>query len=244
MKKLSLWNRMRIVWFSLVALFLLWQASTYQSRGIDKNLMEDEGRITVERTKDRISFILDNDSPLEVIFFPGGLVDPQAYVPLARNLAEAGYTIHIIQMPWRMSTRGYTKIMKLFDLQEGGKRYILGGHSQGAKMAAQFVYENEGLVEGLFLLASSHPRDIDLSHLDVPCIKIYGEFDGLASVEEVEANKDKLPKNSQFVRIDGANHSQFGYMGRLFMDGKATLSREEQHRQTVQLLTTFLQGIN
>ena len=55
----------------------------------------------------------------------------------------------------------YTKIAKMFNLKKGN--YIIGGHSQGAKMASQFVYENPNLMKGLFLLGTSHPRDFDLS---------------------------------------------------------------------------------
>ncbi len=243
MKKLSLRNKIRIGWLFLVSLFFIWQASTYQSHGVDKKLMENDENIQVVETKDKISFVYDSTSSLEIIFFPGGLVDPQAYVPLVRSIAESGYNIHIIKMPGRMSTRGYQKIKTLFNLRDSGKKFILGGHSQGAKMAAQFVYENEKSIAGLYLLATSHPRDIDLSSISIPCIKIYAENDGLASVEEVEENKSKLPQGNQLVLINGGNHSQFAYIGNLLMDGKATISREEQHQQTMQLLIEFFEMI-
>ena len=66
-------------------------------------------------------------------------------------------------------------------------------------MAAQFVYENTNLMKGLFLMGTSHPRDIDLSSQSIPSIKLYAENDGLASVEEVMTNKNKLPKNTRLV---------------------------------------------
>ena len=56
-------------------------------------------------------------------------------------------------------------------------------------MAAQFVYENPEVFKGLFLMGTSHPRDIDLSSSNIPCLKLYAEYDGLASVEEVMENK-------------------------------------------------------
>ncbi len=53
------------------------------------------------------------------------------------------------------------KNCQMFNLKKGN--YIIGGHSQGSKMASQFVYENPNLMKGLFLLGTSHPRDFDLS---------------------------------------------------------------------------------
>lgn len=107
-------------------------------------------------------------------------------------------------------------------------------------MAAQIVYENPTLFKGLFLIGTSHPRDIDLSMLTIPTIKIYAEKDGLASVPEVMENKSKLPQNSKLILMKGGNHSQFGYLGKLFMDDRAEISLEEQQRQTVQYILEFL----
>jgi pimeloyl-ACP methyl ester carboxylesterase len=121
---------------------------------------------------------------------------------------------------------------------------VIGGHSQGGKMTSQFVYENPNLMKGLFLVGTSHPRDINLSNLTIPTIKLYAENDGLASVEEVFENKNKLPKKSKMILIKGGNHSQFGYLGKLFLDNKANISLEEQQQETLKQLIVFLNDIN
>ncbi|MEC8894402.1 MAG: hypothetical protein VX901_13860 [Candidatus Poribacteria bacterium] len=61
-------------------------------------------------------------------------------------------------------------------------------------MASQFVYENPNLMKGLFLLGTSHPRDFDLSERILSTIKLYAEFDGLASVPEVMETKINYQK--------------------------------------------------
>ena len=144
-------------------------------------------------------------------------------------------------MNWRLPQYDYQKISKLFNLKQGS--YIIGGHSQGGKMAAKFVYENPNLMKGLFLMGTSHPRDIDLSPQNIPCIKLYAENDGLASVEEVMENKIKLPKDTKLVLINGGNHSQFGYLGKLLMDSSADISIEEQQQQTYDHLIHFMNKI-
>jgi len=63
------------------------------------------------------------------------LTDPKAYAPLCRQLAENGFTCHLIKMDWRLPQYDYKKTLKLFNLHSGS--YVVGGHSQGGKMAAQ-----------------------------------------------------------------------------------------------------------
>jgi pimeloyl-ACP methyl ester carboxylesterase len=129
----------------------------------------------------------------------------------------------------------------MFNITNG--KYIIGGHSQGAKMASQFVYENPGVITGLFLLGTSHPRDFDLSDRSIPTIKLYGELDGLASVSEVMENKNKLPKNADLIEIKGGHHSQFGYLGKLLTDESANIDLVEQQQITVEKLTDFFLNI-
>ena len=147
-----------------------------------------------------------------------------------------------LKMNWRMPQWDYTKIAKMFNLKKGN--YIIGGHSQGAKMASQFVYENPNLMKGLFLLGTSHPRDFDLSERILSTIKLYAEFDGLASVPEVMENKNKLPKNTELVKTNGGNHSQFGHLGKFLTDETTEISLAEQQRLAIGKLTVFLRELN
>lgn len=235
-------NIFRLVWFSLVVIFFTWQWSAYQSRNLPKNTFDNDSKVTVEESSDEIKFVpTDSSFKDEIIFFQGGLTDPKAYAPLCRKIAENGFICHLIKMDWRMPQWDYKKIKTMFDLKKG--RYILGGHSQGAKMASQFVYEEPNLMKGLFLLGTSHPRDLDLSDRNLPTLKLYGELDGLASVSEVMENKNKLPKNTDLIEIKGGNHSQFGYLGKLFTDENAKIDLAEQQQITVEKLTEFFNKI-
>ena len=98
-------------------------------------------------------------------------------------------------------------------------------------------------MNGLCLLGTSHPRDFDLSDRTLPTIKLYAEFDGLASVPEVMENKGKLPKNTDLIEVVGGNHSQFGYLGKLLTDENAKIDLVEQQRLTIEKLTEFFNSI-
>lgn len=242
-KKWSKRKLFRTVWFSLVTLFFIWNWNTFQSHDLPENTFLNTDLVAVIETDDQISFnAAVSASKLEVIFFQGGLTDPKAYAPLCRKLAENGFTCHLIKMDWRLPQYDYQKTTNLFNLEEGN--YVIGGHSQGAKMAAQFVYENPKLLNGVFLMGTSHPRDIDLSADTLPSLKLYAENDGLASVAEVMENKDRLPQNTELVLIKGGNHSQFGYLGQLLMDSSADISLEAQQKLTFENLLSFLTKIN
>ncbi|TKK68992.1 alpha/beta hydrolase [Ilyomonas limi] len=239
------WSKRKIfktIWFSLVIVFFVWNWTTFQSRNLPRDTFENAELVTVTQSDDFITFQSDTaKNGINVIFFQGGLTDPKAYAPLCRQLAENGFTCYLMKMDWRLPQYDYKKTLELFNLDSGS--YVVGGHSQGGKMAAQIVYENPALFKGLFLLGTSHPRDIDLSTFTIPTIKIYAEKDGLASVPEVMENKSKLPQNSKLILIKGGNHSQFGYLGKLLMDNSADISLEEQQKQTVEDIIEFLNEI-
>lgn len=240
--KLSKRKLFKIVWFTFVIGFMSWQWWGFQSHNLPEDTFRSDKNIQVTITDDEFRFKpVENPKSLEVIYFQGGLTDPKAYGPLCRELAKDGYIVHLIRADFRLPVHDYNKITTLFDLQNGN--YVIGGHSQGAKMAAQFVYENPGLMRGLFIMGTSHPRDFSLSGRRLPILKIYAEHDGLASVAEVEQNKAMLPSHTDYRLILGGNHSQFGYLGHLFMDDDATISLENQQQQTMKLVIEFLNSL-
>ena len=242
-KKWSKRKIFRTVWFGLVTLLFVWNWSTFQSHNLPKKTFLDTDKVSIIETVDLFTFkSISTNNKLEVIFFQGGLTDPKAYAPLCKRLAENGFTSHLIKMDWRLPQYDYQKVSKLCDLERGV--FVIGGHSQGGKMAAQFVYENPSLMEGLFLLGTSHPRDIELLSRTIPCMKLYAENDGLASVREVMENKMKLPKHTELVLIEGGNHSQFGYLGQLLMDSSPDISLVDQQNLSFEYLLKFMTEIN
>jgi hypothetical protein len=62
-------------------------------------------------------------------------------------------------------------------------------------------------------------------------------------VDEVEANSQYLPDDTNWVLIDGGNHSQFGYYGSQLGDNAATISREQQQELTVEAILFALKSI-
>jgi pimeloyl-ACP methyl ester carboxylesterase len=121
-------------------------------------------------------------------------------------------------------------------------RWIVAGHSKGGAVAARLAYENATALAGLVLIGTSHPRDFDLSGTSIAVTRILGTRDGIAEVEKSERNRRLLPASARWILIEGGNHSQFGYYGFQPGDCPATISREEQQRQTLAALMEALQA--
>jgi hypothetical protein len=239
------WSKGKIfgaVWITLGVCFFIWMFVSMSAQGVDEQVFVDSSTVHVKKNDDYISFTPTEPYQKVVFFYPGALVDPDAYAPLCRKISESGYQVLLIHMPWRMATKGYTKIKEINLIADTAKQYILAGHSQGGKMAAQFVYENPNLIDKLILLGTTHPRDINLSTLQIPVVKIYGSNDGVAEPDKVTANKSKLPFTTKYVRIGGANHSQFGYYGFQLGDNEAEITRQEQQQQVLVHILFFIKS--
>ena len=230
----------RNTWAAAGFLFTCWLIYSYQAHNVESQLYRSDKDIRVEQTSDFIAFVPTSNYSKVVIFYPGALVDPDAYIPLCRNIALNGIRTVIIKMPFRLATRGYKIPKELHIVDDSTKEYILAGHSQGAKMAARFVYENPGIIDKLILLGSTNPKDFDLSTLKIPVLKIYGLNDGIAKPEDVEANMKFLPKHTRYIAIPGANHMQFGYYGFQLGDREATITRDEQQSIVLKYMLDFI----
>lgn len=216
-----------------------------QARNVNDALFESSEAVFVEESEAYIAFKPSVDtSGVGFLFYPGALVDPDAYVPLVHQVASAGYEAVIVKVPYRLDTMEWQRETifsnTLAQLQEGGKEWVLAGHSRGARRALEFVSAFENQLSGLILIGTSHPREQDHSRLQVPVMKVYASNDGLASPAEVEQYRPNLPPQTQLVRIEGGNHAQFGWYGSQLGDDKATISREDQQAQLLEAVVGFL----
>jgi dienelactone hydrolase len=168
-----------------------------------------------------------------LVLYPGARVDPRAYAPIARAVAEAGYLVVIVPMPLDLAFFAPDRAAEVMAAFPGVERWAVGGHSLGGAMAARFAYQNPDLVDGLVLWASYPAASDDLSGRDLSVTSVYGTRDGLATGDKIAASQPLLPPNTRWVAIEGGNHAQFGWYGPQSGDNPATISREEQQAQVI-----------
>ena len=110
-------------------------------------------------------------------------------------------------------------------------------------MAARYAHQNPDKVDGLALLAAFPEPRFDFRNLDLAVASIYGDLDGVATVEVVEGSFSKLPAGALKVPIRGGNHAQFGWYGEQRGDLPAQISRDQQQDQIIDALLDLIRTI-
>ena len=226
------------VGFSLAVLLTGWSLIAYRASGEAKKAILSDPTVAVERGDGCWIFTPTTSKPKTrgLIFFPGSLVEPSAYAPLLRKVALNGHVAALIELPWRGTFAADNnetvaeRVRVVMGQQEGVATWALAGHSKGGAIAGQFCRLENPQVAGLILLGTSHPRDISLANTKVHVTKVIGTKDGFASLEKCEQNRRNLPTSTDWIVIEGGNHSQFGDYGFQPGDRFAAIKRSEQQK--------------
>jgi dienelactone hydrolase len=224
------------------AAFVWWGSHPLEAMPEAQKTLESDHRVLII-PKERITFWpLENSPGMGVILYAGGHVDPIAYAPLAREIAVEDIFVVIPRMPLNLAVLDIKVADEIIQANPDIKTWVIGGHSLGGAMAAEYVAANPSVVDGLFLWASYPAKSTDLSGLsNLQVLSIYGTEDG--GVEEIRASRQRLPQNTIWIEMEGANHAQFGWYGEQPGDGKAMISREEQQAMILENTLAFLQAI-
>ncbi len=240
---------LRILWIAFGILFILWMLNSFRAQGFDGAILKNDQAVTVEETSKFIHFQPKKDQQQTgFIFFPGGMVQPEAYAPMSRAIAEHGFNVFIVKLPFGSAPLASQEMsvmelaLEIMETNKSIQNWAVGGHSRGAAIASRFALLHGESFDVLILIGTSHPKaaSFDLSYSTLTVTKIYATDDGLASIDEVEANAHYLPDDTTWVLIEGGNHSQFGYYGSQLGDNAATISREQQQKLMIEAILSAL----
>jgi pimeloyl-ACP methyl ester carboxylesterase len=252
----TLWQRIRTIWIttgiSLTIVFVVWCLVAYAARGDAKAAAKSDGDVRVAATNGVWTFkrtSADSAVSRGLIFYPGALVDPRAYAPYARAIAAAGYPAFVVELPRRGAFGGaddplvLERTMSVMRDHPAVREWVIAGHSRGVVVSSTMASRRLPQLAGLVLIGSTHPRDVDLSALTIPVTKIVGTHDGVAKLSDALANRHLLPRQTKWIELRGANHSQFGGYGFQPGDKFSAMSRAEQQEATTDaLLCMMTQG--
>ncbi|MCF7946097.1 MAG: alpha/beta hydrolase [Spirochaetia bacterium] len=176
-----------------------------------------------------------------MVFYPGGLVDPKAYLPLMWEISRITESMSVIvPMPFNLAVFGAGKGEKVPRLLPDIENWYIAGHSLGGAMAAKLVHDNPDLFSGLILFAAYPGKADPLTDYSIPVLSIYAENDGLATKETIKEKQFLLPGHTEYFKIEGGNHAQFGSYGIQKNDGRAEISPAEQWEQTAEAVDAFI----
>ncbi|QWB95259.1 alpha/beta hydrolase [Mycoplasmatota bacterium] len=191
----------------------------------------DTSSLTIEDKFDHISYL--NEDPIKnIVFIPGGKVDPSSYAYLAINLAIEGYDVTIVKTLFNLAilTPQYGKRFLNDNLDN-----VVIGHSLGGTVASMFSSKNE-LVDQMVFLASYPIKDVS----DKDVLMMTAEFDGLLDLEEVETSKIYLNEETTYIDINGGNHAQFGWYGEQKGDKEASITTKVQQDLIINYILEFI----
>ena len=242
----------RVVWVGLGIAFFAYMVLSYSARGVADSVLESADRVQVIEDDGTISFLpRGGERRTPLLFLPGGLVEPAAYAPLLRRVAESGHAALLVRLPslggrHAVGARGrreaVDRALATLSILPPERRWVVAGHSLGGLLAAMVAREAPDRIAGLALLGTTHPRDFSLADAPYPVVKVFGTRDGIAPVERMRGNAAMLPSHTRWVAIEGGNHSQFGYYGFQLFDRRARITREDQQDRIAAALLELLRN--
>jgi hypothetical protein len=225
----------------VVAGFIIWGSTPQGSMPEVEPFLQTSNSVTVT-TNPWLSFS-PHTSPATTgfIFYPGGHVSYKAYAPAAYQLAEKGIMVTIVPMPLSLAVLNPDAAKDVITAHPEIKNWIIGGHSLGGVMAANYAYSHPGDVSGLVLWAAYPAQNNSLNNSTLPVLSIYGSQDGM--VTELKASSTLLPTKTEYVVINGGNHAQMGWYGKQAGDNEATIGRNEQQSILINSTWNFIKGL-
>jgi len=207
------------------------------------NAMNSDNTVKVDRTK-WITFTPFSSPTVGFIFYPGAKVDPRAYAPEMKDISSHGFLTVIVPMPLNFAIFGINEADQVIHDYPYIKKWVIGGHSLGGVMAVSYANHHMDKISGIILWAAYPDDQDDLSVSSIPVLAIYASNDGLVTPQKIMEIKRLLPKNTQYVEIEGGNHAQFGWYGDQDGDDPATITRYAQQEIIVNATVNFLESIS
>ncbi|WP_430612034.1 alpha/beta hydrolase [Enterococcus sp. DIV0876] len=203
----------------------------------------------VENAEDKGDFFYfpgEEEKPL-VIFYPGALVDAESYSVWASALADEGYAVAIVKMPFDLAVLGGNRAVKvLADAPQ--TTYVIGGHSLGGVMASRFAAnESDGVEQklaGVFYFASYPDEKGSLADRDLPVLSLIGSRDQIVNHDNWQSAKDYLPDTAVFKEIELGTHAGFGTYGEQRGEEPTDLTNSEQQQIIADTMAEWLSSLS
>lgn len=248
MKKNGVQKKRKILWIVIPAAVLVLLLSgmliyleTYYHADEDMIAAFSADRTVRERTLESGETVFDpGNAAVGLIFYPGGKVEQEAYVPLMREISAGGVLCVLCKMPFRLAVLDMHRADGVREAFPQIEQWYIGGHSLGGAVASIEVKAHPGVYAGMILLASFSDKDLTEESLRV--LSIYGSEDRVLDREQYERAKSLLPGDVTETVIEGGCHAYFGMYGEQNGDGTPSITNEEQIRIAAGTILDWLKG--
>ena len=217
--------------------FVLYVNDFYHANPSALAVLDEVEGVELLEKKGQYVFVPDT-ATAGLIFYPGGKVEVESYIPLMARFAEQGVLCVLMEMPGNLAVLDIHAADGVTEEYPEVERWYMGGHSLGGAMAASYTAKHAEEFEGLLLLAAYSTED--LSDTDLEVLAVFGSEDKVLDQDAFEENITNLPAGYHVEVLTGGNHAQFGDYGAQKGDGEAFVSREEQMKRTAELFAEML----
>lgn len=242
--KILIWGVSLIV-IVIIGLLVYLNSITYSPSNQAELAFQNDNQVIVTEIKDGYKFEPQTGKVIEpnIIFYPGGLVEPESYSPFARELAKRGHRVYIAEMPLNLAIFGQNKADSFLE-EHPDESFVIGGHSLGGSFAARYASEHSEKLKGVFFLASYADEGGSIKDTDLSVLQITGTADGVLNKEAWESAKTNLPADTLYVSVEGGNHGQFGSYGKQKGDNDPAIEEEQQLKQVVDAVEEWSTELN
>lgn len=228
----------------LIGAVLLFLNQEAPANAINFQAMISDEMVTVSENRDAIVFIPKRDQATQAfVYYQGANVAPESFAYAARKIAEAGIQVFLVKMPFSLAIFDIGAAHSYPEKYPEIGHWALGGFSLGGTSAAFALTNKESRYEALVLYASYTDEKHSLRDKAVKVLSISGSNDGLATPQKLEKGKTLLPSDTEYLVIQGGNHTQFALYGNGMLqkgDNKATLAPMEQQQIVIGETIRFL----
>lgn len=221
----------------IIAGFSIWYLTDYSHADASVNAyLNGTDNVSVEKIDNGL-FLDGPGNESALIFYPGAKIEYTAYLPLFTELANDGVDCFIVEMPFNLAFFGLDSADSIVSNSNFTyDKWYISGHSLGGVVASYYVKNHSTDYGGLILLASYPAEDLN----NVSVLSIYGSNDKVFNKETYDKSKGLMDYNLTEYVINGGNHAQFASYGNQAGDGVATISSENQRKQTEKEILEFI----
>lgn len=221
----------------IIAGFSIWYLTDYSHADASVNAyLNGTDNVSVEKIDNGL-FLDGPGNESALIFYPGAKIEYTAYLPLFTELANDGVDCFIVEMPFNLAFFGLDSADSIVsNTNFTYDKWYISGHSLGGVVASYYVKNHSTDYDGLILLASYPAEDLN----NVSVLSIYGSNDKVFNKETYDKSKGLMDYNLTEYVINGGNHAQFASYGNQAGDGVATISSENQRKQTEKEILEFI----
>lgn len=215
--------------------FISYAQFAYEPSGV---LAETVDVSTIKEDGQGLIFQPESPNGKGIILYQGAKVEEQAYAYLGQSLSEQGFVVSIPTLPLNFAILNSNVAKEVIEEHEEVEEWVLGGHSLGGVAASFYAEHPSSKLKGLFFLGAYPASDFSTS--DLAMLSIYGEQDGLTTLEDIEKSRSQFSHDATFVEIKGGNHAQFGLYGDQKGDDQAEIEPLEQQHQVIEALIKWI----